>query len=137
MHPQADAQQRDGRQDRGSYLHLLPSGHTERLAKPRADDTGQSRGCPTHGECLQSTAKHALLQVISLGETDQEESSDPRTQSLISGKRLNCEETFYSRGNGFIFPDQLSFTTSGGYSTVTDFARLRGWSTSVPFSTAT
>jgi hypothetical protein len=24
-----------------------------------------------------------------------------------------------------------------GYSTVTDFARLRGWSTSVPFSTAT
>ena len=25
---------------------------------------------------------------------------------------------------------------SGGYSTVTDFARLRGWSTSVPLSTA-
>jgi hypothetical protein len=25
----------------------------------------------------------------------------------------------------------------GGYSTVTDFARFRGWSTSVPFSTAT
>jgi hypothetical protein len=25
----------------------------------------------------------------------------------------------------------------GGYSTVTDFARLRGWSTSVPLSTAT
>ncbi len=24
-----------------------------------------------------------------------------------------------------------------GYSTVTDFARLRGWSTSVPFATAT
>jgi len=26
---------------------------------------------------------------------------------------------------------------AGGYSTVTLFARLRGWSTSVPFSTAT
>lgn len=26
--------------------------------------------------------------------------------------------------------------TDEGYSTVTDFARLRGWSTSVPFSTA-
>ena len=25
----------------------------------------------------------------------------------------------------------------GSYSTVTDFAKLRGWSTSVPFSTAT
>ena len=27
--------------------------------------------------------------------------------------------------------------TGRGYSTVTDFARLRGWSTSVPFITAT
>ncbi len=30
-----------------------------------------------------------------------------------------------------------SFAHPGGHSTVTDFARLRGWSTSVPFSTAT
>jgi len=32
---------------------------------------------------------------------------------------------------------ELDFLPVRGYSTVTDFARFRGWSTSVPFSTAT
>ena len=34
-------------------------------------------------------------------------------------------------------PSRGALGTPHGYSTVTDFARFRGWSTSVPFSTAT
>ncbi|CAG8870714.1 hypothetical protein PS861_03651 [Pseudomonas fluorescens] len=49
-----------------------------------------------------------------------------------------------SKRRQFLFPSDSSYSLKSGffylwitYSTVTDFAKLRGWSTSVPLSTAT
>lgn len=57
---------------------------------------------------------------------------------------MKGSERFPSTGDSFncwatalIPQNQSNRTISVGYSTVTDLAKLRGWSTSVPFSTAT
>ena len=50
----------------------------------------------------------------------------------------NCDDPYESSFfKYFFFPPALGGRFPGGYSTVTDFARLRGWSISQPRSRAT
>ena len=58
--------------------------------------------------------------------------------------RKECQEsdvfpllnTFRIHGDATIFQERAERMTLRNYSTVTDLARLRGWSTSVPMNTA-
>jgi hypothetical protein len=55
-------------------------------------------------------------------------------RSFLSQKRK--WKNFIVTGKSFLSSYRL-IAPVAGHSTVTDFARLRGWSTSVPFTTAT
>ena len=58
----------------------------------------------------------------------------------VSGSRSSSVVNPQPRQNETLAPCPRPNATEracAAYSTVTDFARLRGWSTSVPFSTAT
>ncbi len=63
----------------------------------------------------------------------------PQTGDCANARRFGKEEvgieveSFRRADPG----DPRGLQATRGYSTVTDFARLRGWSTSVPLSTAT
>jgi hypothetical protein len=55
---------------------------------------------------------------------------------LILAPKNPLNTTYFMLAKPPLRPDQTNSSDFGVYSSVTDFARLRGWSTSVPFSTA-
>lgn len=56
---------------------------------------------------------------------------------MVWGKDSKFPLTEAEGGKGIQGVHLLSSLSCSAYSTVTDLARLRGWSTSVPFRTAT
>ena len=56
--------------------------------------------------------------------------------TLTPSAKKSPDTTYFMLAKPPLRPDETDSVGFNIYSTVTDFARLRGWSTSVPFSTA-